>query len=123
MGADIRRPHSVYSVGEDADPRFSLANERTLLAWLRTALAFVVTGLALAAAATAGTHSPSTRRRAAAVVVGAVLAPWAYLRWSACERALRLRQPLPSPTIALPVVAGVLALAAIAVVELVSQLS
>lgn len=114
----IRRPRSVYSVGTDADPRFSLANERTLLAWLRTALTFVVTGLALAAARelVEGDWVPVVS--AAAVVVGAVLAPWSYIRWKACERALRLQEPLPSPTIALPVVAGVLGLAAMAVVEL-----
>ena len=113
-----RRPQSVYSVGTDADPRFSLANERTLLAWLRTALAFVVTGLALTAARDIVDTAWLPAVAAAAVVVGAVLAPWSYVRWRACERALRLREPLPSPTIALPVVAGVLGLAAMAVIEL-----
>ena len=34
-----RRPRSVYGGGEEPDPRFSLANERTALAWMRTALA------------------------------------------------------------------------------------
>lgn len=33
------------------DPRFSLANERTVLAWLRTSLAFVAAGLGAATAA------------------------------------------------------------------------
>ena len=117
-----RYPRSVYSVGTDADPRFSMANERTLLAWLRTALAFVVTGLALAAARDLVDSGWVPVVAAAAVIIGAVLAPWSYLRWRACERALRLREPLPSPTIALPVVAGVLGLAVLAVVELVGQL-
>ena len=31
-----RRPLSVYGHGEEPDPRFSLANERTALAWMRT---------------------------------------------------------------------------------------
>jgi putative membrane protein len=39
--ADDRNPLAVYGVGEEPDPRFSLANERTALAWVRTALAFV----------------------------------------------------------------------------------
>ncbi len=33
------------------DPRFSLANERTVLAWLRTSLAFVAAGLGASTAA------------------------------------------------------------------------
>jgi uncharacterized membrane protein YidH (DUF202 family) len=28
-----RRPHRVFGHGVDSDPRFSLANERTFLAW------------------------------------------------------------------------------------------
>jgi inner membrane protein YidH len=33
--------------GEESDPRFTFANERTFLAWNRTSLALVVTGLAI----------------------------------------------------------------------------
>ena len=118
-----RRPHWVYSVGEEADPRFSLANERTLLAWLRTALAFVVTGLALLAVRDLAGSDWAPAVAAAAVVIGAVLGPWSYLRWCAIERALRLRQPLPAPTIALPLVLGVLALAGLAAAVLAGRLS
>jgi inner membrane protein YidH len=35
------------TVGQDVDPRFSLANERTFLAWIRTALALISIGLAV----------------------------------------------------------------------------
>lgn len=45
--ADRRWPTKLYSVGSDPDPRFSLANERTLLAWIRTSLAFLALGVAL----------------------------------------------------------------------------
>ena len=41
-----RRPRSVYGVGTEPDVRFSLANERTALAWLRTGLALVAGGTA-----------------------------------------------------------------------------
>ena len=40
-----RRPRRVYEVGQDPDPRFTLANERTALAWVRTGLAMVAGGL------------------------------------------------------------------------------
>ncbi|HET8988949.1 MAG TPA: DUF202 domain-containing protein, partial [Humibacillus sp.] len=50
MSREARRfPRSVYEHGEDPDPRFSLANERTFLAWVRTSLAFVAAGLAVEA--------------------------------------------------------------------------
>ncbi len=45
----------MYAQGTEPDPRFSLANERTFLAWIRTSLALLATGVALVAlAATAG---------------------------------------------------------------------
>ncbi|MEZ5200430.1 MAG: DUF202 domain-containing protein [Micropruina glycogenica] len=46
-----RWPAWVYGVGDDPDPRFSLANERTFLAWIRTGLAFVTAGLGISALA------------------------------------------------------------------------
>ena len=39
-------PPSLRDVGEDPDPRFTFANERTFLAWNRTALALIGGGLA-----------------------------------------------------------------------------
>ncbi|MGA9597271.1 MAG: DUF202 domain-containing protein, partial [Acidimicrobiia bacterium] len=44
-----RFPARVYRQGVEPDPRFSLANERTFLAWIRTGLAFVAGGVAVAA--------------------------------------------------------------------------
>ena len=42
-------PPSLGEVGEDPDARFTFANERTFLAWNRTALALVAAGAAAAA--------------------------------------------------------------------------
>ena len=39
MPSPTRFPKAVYGVGAEPDPRFTLANERTFLAWIRTALA------------------------------------------------------------------------------------
>ena len=47
MTDDRRWPASVYGAGHEPDPRFSLANERTLLAWIRTALALVGAGVVI----------------------------------------------------------------------------
>ncbi|MET1000460.1 MAG: DUF202 domain-containing protein, partial [Acidimicrobiia bacterium] len=41
-----RKP-PLREVGRDPDPRFSYANERTFLAWNRTALALIAAGLAV----------------------------------------------------------------------------
>ena len=38
-------PPGKTSEGTEPDPRFTFANERTFLAWSRTALALVVAGL------------------------------------------------------------------------------
>ena len=44
-----RFPRSVYGSGTEPDARFSLANERTFLAWIRTSFALVAAGVALEA--------------------------------------------------------------------------
>lgn len=42
-----RWPTSLYEIGEEPDPRFSFANERTFLAWIRTALALLAAAVAV----------------------------------------------------------------------------
>jgi putative membrane protein len=46
---DKRFPASVFRAGSEPDARFSLANERTFLAWIRTGLALLAGGVALEA--------------------------------------------------------------------------
>ena len=82
-------------MGSEPDPRMTLANERTFLAWNRTALALV--GGGLAAAQLLDFESELIRLLVALppIGLGGVLAFWSYRRWEANERALRLGEPLP----------------------------
>ncbi|GIG37365.1 YidH family protein [Cellulomonas pakistanensis] len=104
---DRRFPRRVYARGTEPDGRFSLANERTFLAWVRTALALLAGGVALEAL-----HLPVEPhlRLAAAVLLIAlgILAPvQAWVGWARAERALRERRPLPAPAFSGPLAAGV----------------
>jgi putative membrane protein len=113
-----RFPHSVFGRGREPDPRFTLANERTLLAWLRTSLALLAGGVALEAF---GLPMQSGLRLAASLtlVVTALLLPvLAWRSWAGTERALREGNPLPSSPATLPlsvalVLAGCLTVAAL----------
>ena len=109
-----RWPRRVYSQGSEPDVRFSLANERTYLAWLRTALALMAAGLALEAFDVP--DHPTTRLVLVVVLalLGSVTAIASFVRWAVAERALRLKQPLPPPRLA-ALLSVVLALACIAV--------
>ncbi len=121
-GADGRWPRSVYGVGEEPDPRFSFANERTFLAWIRTALGFVAAGVAVAAVAQLNGALGLEVRLAAIVLVlcGLVSGGSALTQWTRNERALRLNQPLPSSPLMplLSVALVVVALVAIVVLSL-----
>lgn len=91
----------VLGGGIEPDPRFTLANERTFLAWIRTALAFLAGGVALEAFA--GDVFPVVVRTGLAVallLIGMVIAAGATLRWIRLERAMRHSLPLPLPWIA-----------------------
>lgn len=84
---------AVYEEGEEPDPRFTLANERTFLAWQRTALAFMAGGVGIEALTA---HSAGRDVLAAVlVVIGIGCAVVALRRWAGAERALRAGRPLP----------------------------
>jgi putative membrane protein len=93
-----RRPAAVYGVGTEPDARFSLANERTTLAWLRTALALVAAGIGLTSLAElAGLARWLDVVAAVLCLCGGGLAVEAVLGWRRTERALRLGGALPPP--------------------------
>jgi putative membrane protein len=92
----MARQSDPRAVGRDPDPRFTMANERTYLAWNRTALALI--GGGLAAGQLLDVDSRATRLIVALppIVLGLALALMSYRRWEANERALRLDEPLPT---------------------------
>jgi putative membrane protein len=113
-----RFPASVFGRGTEPDARFTLANERTFLAWIRTALALIAGGVALEVLGL-DLH-PELRLAASLVLVisGIACPPLAWRNWVRTERALRLAEPLPgsvlAPSLGAAVVAsGILVLLAI----------
>jgi putative membrane protein len=83
--------------GTEPDPRYTFANERTFLAWSRTALALVVAGLGVVQLLPPFPGVPWGRHVLGVplIVFGAVVAVAAYREWVRSQRAMRLRQPLP----------------------------
>lgn len=118
-GDDRRWPRSVYGVGSDPDPRFSFANERTFLAWIRTALGFLAAGIAIAAVAHLTSRVVGLEVRVASVILiicGVACGVGALTRWMSNERAMRLEQPLPSSRMLLVLTGVVVAVASTALV-------
>lgn len=102
-----RFPLRVFGSGVEPDPRFTLANERTFLAWIRTALALIAGGVALTAVSL---DLEQHFRLAASLVLtagGLSLSIGAWHTWMRHERALRSARPLSPPTLALPLAATV----------------
>src|SRR3954454_1687198 len=82
--------------GEDPDPRFTLANERTYLAWNRTALALVGGGLAAAEFLRFDWDAVRLLVSLPPILMGGLLAATSSRRWEANERAMREGRPLPA---------------------------
>ena len=98
--------------GQEPDYRFSLANERTFLAWIRTALAVLAGGVLLDQFATKLRPEFAVVLLASALcVLAAILCGLAYHRWRGNEIAMRHARPLP-PTPALLVLSGAVLIAA-----------
>jgi putative membrane protein len=92
-----RFPPSVYAVGSEPDARFSLANERTFLSWIRTGLALSAAGVALEALNLPIAGGLRLASALILVCLGVLTPVLAWLRWAALERGMRLSRPLPSP--------------------------
>jgi putative membrane protein len=106
------------SGGTEPDPRFTFANERTFLAWSRTALALVVAGLAVVQLLPPFPGVPAGRHLLGLplIALGAVLAVAAYAEWVRNQRALRREEPLPRsflPWILAATVTGIAIIAAV----------
>jgi putative membrane protein len=119
------QPRGPADDGTEPDPRFTFANERTFLAWSRTALALVVAGLGVVQLLPPFPGVPWGRHVLGVplIVFGAVVAVAAYSEWVRSQRALRHGQPLPRSVMPqlLAAVVTVIAVTA-AVVVLVSAL-
>jgi len=113
-----RRPHWVYDAGEEPDPRFSLANERTFLAWVRTALAMLAGAVALDSLGVPSSAPLRTTTVVALVLFGGSMTALAYVRWAKVERAMRERTPLPSFGLGLWVTTAIVLVAALLAVAL-----
>jgi len=103
--------------GADPDYRFTLANERTFLSWIRTSLALVAGGL--------GSIVVLKDIQGVEVIgimvlmLAFVTASTAFRRWSLNERAMRLEQPLPASNLPQVTAIGVALIGVAAVILLV----
>jgi putative membrane protein len=114
-----RRHPQWQDEGEDPDYRFTLANERTYLAWVRTALSL------LAGAVAVVQLLPPFRIAGARTLLGILLAVlgvattiFAYVRWEANERAMRTSRKLTYSVI-LPLLSASLGLVGVVILALI----
>ncbi|HDC1791757.1 TPA: DUF202 domain-containing protein [Salmonella enterica] len=109
----------ISRLGEAPDYRFSLANERTFLAWIRTALGFLAAGVGLDQLAP-GFAIPVIRELLALslCLFAGGLAIYGYLRWLRNEKAMWLKEDLPY-TYGLLIISLILMIVAVIVMALV----
>jgi putative membrane protein len=109
------------SDGAEPDPRFTFANERTLLAWLRTALALIAAGLAAVQFVDIGPRIARDGVAAVVIAAAAVLAIVSGERWERNQLALRHGQPLPSSRLPRRLASAIAVLSAIATIAVAAK--
>ena len=94
------RPRA-FREGDDPDPRFTLANERTFLAWVRTGLGLIAAAVGLEAFGADVAGPVVHTALVIGLLVGAILlVAFAFLRWMGVEAAMRHGRSLPVPALA-----------------------
>ena len=89
------------AVGDEIDPRLSFANERTYLAWTRTALALISIGLATQLLPEFDVPGGRLVIGVPCIVAGIAVALASLRSWADRERAMRLGRPLPRSALGL----------------------
>lgn len=107
----------VEPIEKEPDYRFTLANERTFLAWIRTSLGLVAGGVVVHQLIEP-VESGAVRMLIAvtAVVLAVVLAVGAFVHWRSVQRAMRRNQDLPGNRLIPVLAAGTVVIAVIATV-------
>ena len=106
----------LLATGSDPDPRFSLANERTFLAWIRTSLGMIALGVGIATfVSTHASHGFSMLVATGLVVLGGVISALSWFRWLRVEQAMRRGHGIPPSRTALYLAIGILVLAILSI--------
>lgn len=108
-------------VGKEPDYRFTLANERTFLAYVRTALGLDAAGVAVGQLLQPSSAHLTLALAVAAIVLGTTVAALGYLRWQQAERAMRLDEPLPPIRMPLILAVGMAGVSAVALALIVGN--
>ena len=111
-------PPDPRRVGDEPDYRFSLANERTFLAWIRTALALAAGGLA--AVSLLDDVALGETLGILLLALSFMTAASAYRRWALNERSMRLHEPLPKSYLPMMMAVGTAVVAIVAAIVLVA---
>ena len=110
----------LFSIGTDPDPRFSLANERTFLAWIRTGLGLIALGVGVATfVSTQMPKGVSILVAAGLVLLGGLICGAAWFRWLRVERSMRLGRGIPPSRMAPVLAFGMAVLAVLSVIGVV----
>ena len=105
----------------EPDYRFTLANERTFLAWIRTSFGLLAGGVAVGHLVPLfGSETASAAVSIGCLLLALYLATGAFLRWRKVQRAMEYDRPLPSSPMMVCLASGS---AVIALVIIVAYLS
>lgn len=104
----------------EPDYRFTLANERTFLAWIRTSLGLVAGGVVVhQLVEPLRVQGARTAIALGCAVLAVAVAAGAYFHWSSVQRAMRRSEPLPGSTLVPILAVGTTVIAVFAAVAVI----